>query len=52
MKLAAVTGGAKGIGLGAVRELTGEGWHCVVLDADPAGQAVADEFGGDFVRRT
>jgi NAD(P)-dependent dehydrogenase (short-subunit alcohol dehydrogenase family) len=45
-----VTGGAKGIGRGVVRELTGEGWHCVILDTDPAGQGVADEFGGAFVQ--
>jgi len=50
MKHAVVTGGAKGIGRGVVRELTGEGWHCVILDTDPAGQGVADEFGGAFVR--
>ena len=50
MKHAVVTGGAKGIGLGVARELTGEGWHCIVLDADPAGQGVADELGGAFVR--
>jgi len=50
MKLAVVTGGAKGIGLGAVRELTGEGWQCVILDADPAGEAVAEELGSFFVR--
>ncbi len=50
MKLAVVTGGAKGIGLGTARELTEEGWRCVVLDADPAGQRVADELGGAFIR--
>ena len=50
MRLAVVTGGAKGIGLGAVRELTGEGWYCVILDADPAGHAVADEVGASFIR--
>jgi len=50
MKSAVVTGGAKGIGLGVVRELTGEGWHCVILDVDPAGQGVADELGSAFVR--
>jgi NAD(P)-dependent dehydrogenase (short-subunit alcohol dehydrogenase family) len=50
MKQVVVTGGAKGIGLGAVRELTAEGWHCVVLDADPGGQAAADDVGADFVR--
>lgn len=50
MRLAVVTGGAKGIGLGAVRELTAEGWTCVILDADPDGQGVADGLGCDFVR--
>ncbi len=50
MKHAVVTGGAKGIGLGVVRELTAEGWHCVVLDTDPGGQDVADELGGAFVQ--
>jgi NAD(P)-dependent dehydrogenase (short-subunit alcohol dehydrogenase family) len=50
MKSAVVTGGAKGIGLGVVRELAGEGWHCAILDSDPAGQAVADELGGAFVQ--
>jgi NAD(P)-dependent dehydrogenase (short-subunit alcohol dehydrogenase family) len=50
MKLAVVTGGAKGIGLGTARELAGDGWRCVVFDADPAGQKVADDLGGAFVR--
>ena len=36
MKHAVVTGGAKGIGLGVVRELTADGWHCSILDADAA----------------
>jgi NAD(P)-dependent dehydrogenase (short-subunit alcohol dehydrogenase family) len=50
MKLAVITGGAMGIGLGAARELAAEGWHCVVFDADPVGQRVADELDGAFVR--
>jgi NAD(P)-dependent dehydrogenase (short-subunit alcohol dehydrogenase family) len=50
MKSAVVTGGAKGIGLGVVRELAREGWHCAILDSDPAGQAVADELGGAFAQ--
>jgi NAD(P)-dependent dehydrogenase (short-subunit alcohol dehydrogenase family) len=50
MKNAAVTGGARGIGLGVARELAGEGWHCAILDSDPAGQGVADELGGAFVQ--
>ncbi len=49
MKLAVVTGGAKGIGLGVVRELAGEGWHCVILDSDPLGQQVAGDLGATFV---
>ncbi len=49
MKLAVVTGGAKGIGLGAARELTSDGWRCVVFDTDPAGEQVAVELGGAFV---
>ena len=50
MKLAVVTGGAKGIGFGTARELTAEGWHCVVFDTDPAGEQVAAQLGGTFVR--
>jgi len=50
MKHAVVTGGAKGIGLGVVRELIGDDWHCSILDADPVGQGVADELGGAFVQ--
>jgi NAD(P)-dependent dehydrogenase (short-subunit alcohol dehydrogenase family) len=49
MKLVVVTGGAKGIGLGAVRELAAEGWRCVILDADAAGEATAAEVGAGFV---
>ena len=48
MKSAVVTGGAKGIGLGAVRELLAEDWRCAIFDTDPAGQAVADELGCDY----
>jgi len=50
MKHAVVTGGAKGIGLGVVRELVREGWWCAILDADPVGQGVADEVGGAFMQ--
>jgi NAD(P)-dependent dehydrogenase (short-subunit alcohol dehydrogenase family) len=50
MKSAVVTGGAKGIGLGAVRELLAGSWRCSIFDADPAGQAVADELGCDYAR--
>jgi NAD(P)-dependent dehydrogenase (short-subunit alcohol dehydrogenase family) len=50
MKSAVVTGGAKGIGLGVARALARGGWHCAILDSDPAGQAVADELGGAFAQ--
>jgi len=50
MKSAVVTGGTKGIGLGVVRELAREGWHCAILDSDRAGQAVADELDGAFMQ--
>jgi NAD(P)-dependent dehydrogenase (short-subunit alcohol dehydrogenase family) len=50
MKHAVVTGGAKGIGLGVVRQLAREGWRCSILDTDPVGQGVADELGGAFVQ--
>jgi NAD(P)-dependent dehydrogenase (short-subunit alcohol dehydrogenase family) len=50
MKSAVVTGGAKGIGLGTVRELRAEGWRCAIFDGDPAGQAVADELGCEFLQ--
>jgi NAD(P)-dependent dehydrogenase (short-subunit alcohol dehydrogenase family) len=50
MKNAVVTGGAKGIGLGVVRTLARDGWHCTILDVDPTGRRVADEVGGAYVR--
>lgn len=50
MRHVVVTGGASGIGLGVVRELAAEDWQVTVLDLDPAGQPVADEVGGRFVR--
>lgn len=50
MRHGVVTGGAKGIGLGVVRELTREGWRCSILDTDSAGQGVADELGGAYVQ--
>ncbi len=49
MKHAVITGGAKGIGGGVARELTADGWHCTILDVDPAGAAIAEELGGGFV---
>jgi NAD(P)-dependent dehydrogenase (short-subunit alcohol dehydrogenase family) len=49
MKTAVVTGGAKGIGLGTVRELLAGDWRCAIFDGDPAGKAVADNLGCDFL---
>ena len=49
MKTAVVTGGAKGIGLGTVRELIAGDWRCASFDGDPAGKAVADNLGCDFL---
>jgi NAD(P)-dependent dehydrogenase (short-subunit alcohol dehydrogenase family) len=50
MRLAVVTGGAKGIGLGVVRELAADGWRCAIFDADPGGEQVAAEIGASFHR--
>jgi len=50
MPVVVVTGGAKGIGLGAVHALRDEGWQCVILDADPEGRRVADELDVGFVQ--
>lgn len=50
MRSCIVTGGAKGIGLGVVRGLAGDGWRCAIVDVDPAGEAVAGEVGGLFAR--
>lgn len=50
MPHAAITGGARGIGLGVVRELVAEGWQVSVLDQDPDGEEVAAGAGGAFVR--
>jgi NAD(P)-dependent dehydrogenase (short-subunit alcohol dehydrogenase family) len=49
-KVAIVTGGASGIGLATVRRFAAEGAAVVVADLSPAGEAVADEVGGCFVR--
>ena len=49
MKTAIVIGGAKGIGLGVVRELLAGDWRCTIFDADSAGQGVADELGCDYL---
>lgn len=50
-KVALVTGGANGIGAAVARRLAGFGAQVVVADVDDAaGQAVADEVGGHYVR--
>ena len=47
-RVAVVTGGASGIGAATCRRLASEGAHVVVVDvADDAGEALADEVGGD-----
>ena len=44
-KVAAITGGASGIGQGTSRRLLGEGWTVVALDRDQAGlDALRKEF--------
>lgn len=48
-RVAVVTGGASGIGAASARLLGAEGARVVVVDLDPAGQAVADDAGGRFV---
>lgn len=49
-KVAIVTGGASGLGLATVRQLTSEGAKVVIVDLpSPAGTAVAEEFGDDVV---
>jgi NAD(P)-dependent dehydrogenase (short-subunit alcohol dehydrogenase family) len=50
-KVAVITGGASGIGAAAARRLSEEDVRVVVVDlADDAGQAVAAEIGGHYVR--
>ncbi|MGB9377331.1 MAG: 3-oxoacyl-ACP reductase, partial [Mycobacteriales bacterium] len=50
-KVAVITGGAGGIGAATARRFAAEGAHVVVADmADEAGQAVATEIGGRYVR--
>jgi NAD(P)-dependent dehydrogenase (short-subunit alcohol dehydrogenase family) len=50
-RVAVITGGASGIGLAAARRMRSEGATIVVGDVDrAAGESVADELGGLFVR--
>ncbi|MBO1754147.1 3-oxoacyl-ACP reductase [Allobranchiibius sp. CTAmp26] len=50
-KVAVVTGGCSGIGLATVRRFAQEGASVVIADIDEqAGERVADEVGGRFVR--
>jgi NAD(P)-dependent dehydrogenase (short-subunit alcohol dehydrogenase family) len=48
-RVAVVTGGAKGIGLGVVRALRREGWSVGVVDADAATEALAADAGATGV---
>ncbi len=48
-RIVVVTGGTKGIGLGVVRRLAGEGWRPAIVDVDPDGEDVARGCGGMFV---
>ncbi|MGH3400782.1 MAG: SDR family NAD(P)-dependent oxidoreductase, partial [Streptosporangiaceae bacterium] len=47
---AIVTGGASGIGAACARTLAREGAKVLITDLDPAGEAVAGEIGGAFLR--
>lgn len=49
-KVALVTGGASGIGAAIARRLAAGGARVLIADLDPAGEAVAREIGGAFVR--
>ncbi|WP_018178705.1 SDR family oxidoreductase [Jongsikchunia kroppenstedtii] len=49
-KTAIVTGAAGGIGEGYARALAAEGATVIVADLNEAGQAVADDIGGTFIK--
>lgn len=49
-KVYVVTGGAQGIGRACARRMAAEGAKVMIADIDPAGQAVASEIGGAFLR--
>jgi len=49
-KAAIVTGGASGIGAACARILAREGARVLITDLDPAGEALAGEIGGLFLR--
>ena len=42
-KVAVVTGGAQGIGLGCVRRLQADGWRVAAINADAGALAAMDE---------
>ncbi len=42
---AIITGAASGVGLTLTRHLLSKGWVVVMVDVDPAGEALAKEFG-------